>query len=298
MSPRTWTLLLRFAIACLLLAGGSVHAAYSCSVAVTGTGVIYAQGGSNRIDSTGTLTITCNRDVAADGNTLTYRIGADNGLNFSADRRVRLGATANYLDYALTRGAAVGGAATCADNSNWVLVSSANVMSGTISFGTAATASATWGFCLRVRGNQGNPAAGTYTDTVNVTAQYPATAAGALTSPAQLNYNIGASNVCVQNSFPSNMAFSYQSFQAAVQTRTQTIGVACSSGLPWTVAIAPAGGTLLGLNYTLTPLPVSGTGTGLAQSIVITGSMAAGQQGVCSTATCSASQAHTVTISY
>jgi spore coat protein U-like protein len=300
MSLRTWTFLLRFAIACVTLAGGSVHAAYSCSLAITDTGVIYAPGVGNRIDSTGTLTITCNRDVLADANTLTYRIGADNGVNYSnPNRRVRLGATSNYLVYSLTRGAAVGGAATCADASNWgQIIITANVMSGTLNFGAAATASVNWGFCLRVRGNQGSPMAGTYTDAVNVYAQYPAVLAGAITPAAQLNYSIGASNVCVLNSFPTDMAFSYNSFQAAAQTRTQTIGVACSSGLPWTVAIAPAAGTLLGLNYTLTRLPVSGAGTGSVQNIVITGSMAAGQQGVCSTASCSASQAHTITISY
>jgi hypothetical protein len=48
----------------------------------------------------------------------------------------------------------------------------------------------------------------------------------------------------------------------------------------------------------LTRAPAAGTGNGAAQNIVITGTMPAGQQGVCSTATCSASQAHTITISY
>ncbi|MDB5857959.1 MAG: hypothetical protein JWQ76_1648 [Ramlibacter sp.] len=300
MNPRNWTLLPRLVAACLLLAGGTAHAAYSCSLAITDTGVIYAKGAASRIDSTGTVTITCNRDVAADANTLTYRIGADNGAHYSnPDRRVRLGATANYLVYSLTRGAAVGGGATCADTSNWSQVTvPANTMSGTLNFGAAATATANWGFCLRVRGNQGNPTAGTYTDAVNVTAQYPATVAGAITPPAILNYSIGALNVCVLNSFPTDMAFSYNSFQAAAQTRTQTIGVACSNGLPWTVAVAPPTGTLLSLTYTLTRLPVSGTGNGATQNVVITGTMAAGQQGKCPTATCSASQAHTVTISY
>lgn len=300
MNARTWTLLLRLAAACLLLASGTAHAAYSCSLSITDTGVIYAQGGGNRIDATGTLTITCNRDVAADANTLSYRIGADNGANYSnPDRRVRLGATGNYLVYSLTRGAAVGGAATCADASNWgQIIVSANVMSGTLNFGAAASASANWGFCLRVRGNQGNPAAGTYTDALNVYAQYPNTLFGAVTPAATLNYSIGARNVCVLNSFPNDMAFSYNSFQAAAQVLTQTIGVACSNALPWSVAIAPTGGTLLGLNYTLTRAPASGTGNGATQNIVITGTIAAGQQGSCSTSTCSASQAHTLTISY
>jgi spore coat protein U-like protein len=300
MSPRPSTFLLRFAMAWLLLACGTAHAAYSCSLSITDTGVIYAQGGGSRVDATGTLTLSCNRDVAADANSLTYRIGADNGANYSnPDRRARLGATANYLVYSLTRGAAVGGAAACSDAGNWgQIVVSANVMSGTLSFGAAPTATATWGFCLRVRGNQGNPSAGTYTDAVNVYAQYPSTLFGAVTPAAQLNYSIGARNVCVLNTFPTDMAFSYNSFQVGAQVLTQTVKVACSNALPWTVAITPTTGTLLGLNYTLTRAPVSGTGNGATQNIVITGTMPAGQQGVCATSTCSASQGHTVTISY
>ena len=300
MSPPTWTFLLRLAMACLLLAGSGAHAAYSCSLAITDTGVIYRAGNNNRVDATGTVTITCNRDIAVDANTLTYRIGADNGANYAnPNRRARRGATGNYLVYTLTRGATVGGAATCADTSNWgQIIVTANVMSGTLNFGTSGTASANWGFCLRVRGNQGNPTAGTYTDIVNVYAQYPATLFGAITPAASLNYSIGVSNVCVLNSFPTDMSFTYNSFQPAVQVRTQTIKVACSNGLPWTVAIAPTTGTLLGLNYTLTRTPASGNGNGAAQNIVITGTMAGGQQGACTTATCSASKAHTVTITY
>src|SRR3954462_14661564 len=103
MSSPTWNRLLRLVIACLLLAGGSAHAAYSCSLAITDTGVIYRQGTTIRVAATGTLTITCNRDVAVDANTLSYRIGADNGVNYSnPNRRARLGATTNYLVYTLT----------------------------------------------------------------------------------------------------------------------------------------------------------------------------------------------------
>lgn len=297
MSARTWTFLLKLAAACLLLAGGSAHAVYSCSLSITDTGVIYNQGNNSRTDATGTVTITCTRDVSTDANSLTYRIGADNGLWYNNGLQTRLGATNNYLDYTLTRGATVGGSATCADTTNWSATTT-TVMNGTLAFGASASASATWGFCLRVRGNQGNPTAGTYTDAVGVYAQYPATTNGAITPPATLNYSIGARNVCVLNSFPTDMSFSYNSFQAAAQTRTQTIAVACSNNLPWTVAVAPTTGTLLGLNYTMTRAPVSGTGNGAAQNIVITATMAAGQQGRCTTSTCSASQAHTITISY
>jgi hypothetical protein len=137
----TWAMLLRLALSCLLLAGGSVHAAYSCSLVITDTGVIYRQGANNRVDATGTLTIHLqprrgDRRQHAD---LPHRRRQRRQLRQPRPPRAP-GATANYLDYSLTRGAAVGGAATCADTSNWgQIIVTTNVMTGTLNFGTAAT---------------------------------------------------------------------------------------------------------------------------------------------------------------
>lgn len=296
-SLRRW--LPRLLLAMPLAAAAPAHAAYSCNVVATSLGVIYARGGSNRIDATGTVTLTCTRDVAADANTLTYRIGVDYGDNWqNPNRRARRGASADYLRYSITRGATAGGAATCADTSNWEPpVLSPNVMNGTLNFGASATATVVWGYCMRVRGNQGNPTAGQYVDTLNVLAQYPATPFGAV-AIGPFTYTIGARNQCVLNTYPSDMVFNYNSFQATPQVVSQVFRLACNNNLPWSVAIAPAGGTLLGLNYTLAHTPASGTGNGNAQAITITGTMPAGQQGTCGTAQCSASQTHTLTITY
>jgi hypothetical protein len=63
------------------------------------------------------------------------------------------------------------------------------------------------------------------------------------------------------------------------------------------MALDATTGTLLGLNYSLA-LGVRSTGTGSPQLHTIIGSMAAGQAGTCAAGTCSASQPHTLTITY
>lgn len=287
--------LLRMLPAALFLVAGTAQAAYSCNVSATSVGVIYARGGANRVDVVGAVTLNCTRDLS-DANVLSYQIGANNGNHYAGgSRRVRRGTSGDYLDYSLTRGAAVGGAATCADSSNWDQGFS-NSMVGTVNFGAGSAASATWGFCVRIRGNQGNPTAGQYVDIVGLGAQYPMLTGA--TTTGTFTYTVGARNQCVMNSFPTEMNFNYNSFQPAPQVTTQTFRIACSNNLPWSVALAPANGTLLGLNYTLSRAPASGTGNGAAQDIVITGTMPANQQGTCATATCSATQPHTLTVTY
>lgn len=95
------------------------------------------------------------------------------------------------------------------------------------------------------------------------------------------------------------MQFSYTSFQTAAALASTSFAVTCVNGVPYTMALDAASGSLLGLNYTL-GLSRSGTitGNGLAQSTTISGTMAAGQAGTCALASCSASQPRTLTISY
>ena len=48
----------------------------------------------------------------------------------------------------------------------------------------------------------------------------------------------------------------------------------------------------------LTVSPASGTGTGATQTYTINGSIAAGQSGICASASCNASQTRTLTLSW
>ncbi|MBX3589208.1 MAG: spore coat protein U domain-containing protein [Ramlibacter sp.] len=280
------------------LCQGPAQAAYSCNVSVTSVGVLYTTTPRNQ-DANGTVTLICTR-AASDANTLTYRIKADNGLNASGNqRRVRLGATNKRLNYSIRRGTSPGGAATCGNNSNWKAANGNNgAMRGTLSFGASLSASVTWGYCARVRGNQGSPTGGVYTDTVQVFAQYPGTNAGALTSSVGLNYSVAVGNQCVFSTPPTGMSFNYTSFSATPQMAVQTFDLRCSDALPWSLAVTPASGNLLGLAYSLDLTPDTGTGTGVDQSITLTGTLPADQAGTCATGMCSASQPHTLTVTY
>lgn len=287
------------AAAAVSLCAMPAWAAYSCNVSVNSVGVLYTTNPVNQ-DANGTVVLTCTR-AASDANSLTYRIKADNGLNANGtQRRVRRGATNNRLNYSIRRGTAVGGAAACGNNSNWYapVNGNTNVMRGTLNFGTALVASATWGYCARVRGNQGNPTGGDYTDTVQVFAQYPGTNAGALTSSVSLNYSVGVGNRCVFNTTPTTLVFNYTSFSDTPQVAMQNFELRCNNALPWSLAVTPDTGTLLGLNYSLDLTPQSGMGTGADQAITLTGTLPADQAGNCATATCSASQAHSLIVTY
>lgn len=290
------------AVALGALMGGNAWAAYSCNVTATSSSVSYNPAANS--DSNGTVVLTCTR-AGTDATTLTYRIKADTSSNYTTQRRAQLGATASYFTYFLSRGTVVGGAAACGNSSTWFApaTGTTNVITGTLNFGTggALTQTATWGYCFRVRGTAGGnpvaPTVGTYTDPINVFAQYPNSDAGAITASAPISYNVNASPACAFNTFPAAMAFTYLSFGAA-RSASQSFNLICSNALAWSLAISPATAAVVGLGYSLAVSPASGSGTGAAQAINLTGTMPAGQPGSCATGSCSGTQAHTVTISY
>lgn len=281
-----------------LFSAHQAMATYSCNVSLDGTGALYST--SSNVDTTDTLTLNCSR-ASGDSNSLTYRIKANTGINPSGNqRRVRLGSSgSNYINYRLTRGASVGGSATCASSTNWLAPSTgtSNVITGTLSFGSNLTASAVWGYCIRLPSGS-SPTAGQYVDTVQVFAQYPNSDAGTLTASVPLTFTAGVGNQCVFRSFPATVNFAYTSFSPTDQVSTQTFDVRCSNSLAWTMTVSPASSTLLGLNYNFGVSPSSGTGTGLNQTITLTGTVPAGQAGTCSNAVCTATQTHSIIISY
>lgn len=283
----------------LWLCSPTTWAVYSCTVTATSVGAIYIQGSNS--DISGSVVLNCSRS-ASDANILSYRIKAGAGLQPSgSQRQVQLGATANRLNYLLSRGTTAGGSATCRNTSNWEAptIGTRNVITGTLNFGTSLAATVTWGFCIRVRGTQGMPTAGIYTDTIDVFAQYPNSDAGALTPTSMLNYTLGVNNQCVFNSFPGALTLTYVAFSTTAQTASTTFSLRCSNGLPWSVSVSPANTTLLGLKYDITASPASGIGNGnIGQVINLQGIIQAGQAGTCPVSTCSQAQIHTITIDY
>ena len=283
------------ALTCLAAPG---WAAIECSMTATSVGAFYNSGGN--VDVTGSAVLTCTR-LSTDATSITYRLKADLGANATGTtRRVRhQDGSANYLSYILRR------AATCGNNTNWQApaTGTTNVQTGTLSFGTALTASYTQPYCIRLRGTPGgNPAAppaGSYADVFNVLAQYPNSDTGAITPGAPANYSVGVNPGCAFMSLPSTMAFAYTAFSASAVSQTRNFNLRCNTGVTWAVAISPASAALVGLNYNMTiPSGASGTGNGANQAVTVQATFPANQAGTCSAASCSGTQAHTLTITY
>lgn len=283
----------------LSLCRSLAHAAYSCTVSASSVGLLYAT--PNPADVTGTATLTCTR-AAGDANSLTYRLKADDGLNATGTapyRRVRLGSTGNRLYYSLRRSSG------CNNNTNWraPATGTSDVQTGTLNFGAALVASTSLSYCIRVRvnagGNPAAPAAGVYTDSFNIFAQYPNSDFGALSPDAPVSMTVGVSNQCVFNTYPGNLNFNYTAFSTTAQTASTSFLLRCSTSLPWSITVSPATSTLLGLRYQIAPSPASGSGNGnTGQAVTLTGTMQAGQAGTCAAASCTGSQSHTVFINY
>ncbi len=143
----------------------------------------------------------------------------------------------------------------------------------------------------------------------------PSVPAQALTATGVFNVTINFTSVCTVNTAGLAPAFNYTSRQAtpAAFATAQSFSVTCTNGVPYTMALdaggtgytgtftAPTGtytNTASGLIYSLT-LPAATAGTGAAQTYALTGSMAAGQAGTCTTlGGCAFVDTHTLTITY
>lgn len=270
------------------VASVDASAAFSCStVTVTAISTAYNPAAATNNDSAGTWTATCTRGATTDATTVTYQLGADNGANFNGTfRRVRLGAT--LYTYALYQDA--GFTTQWQDGNNTQRIDVTFNFSGPVP--QTVTVSGT--FYVRIFGSQTAGAPGTYTDTVTVTLRNPPGA----NPTATLVVNAITSTFCTITVPPGNVSFSYTSKQGSAANASTNFGVRCTNTTPYTMALDATSGTLLGLNYTLALSQSSASGTGVTQTYSINGTIAAGQAGTCSTATCSGSQTRTLTVTY
>lgn len=276
------------------------QAAYSCTVTASSSSLVFDA--SFLYMSTQTMTdsatLTCTR-AFSDANTLSYRLKATDGLYSDGQqpyRRLRIGSTTAYLDYALQRGASCSNANT----SNWraPTTGTSNVETGTLSFGSSLVASTTMSYCIRIPAML-FPTAGQYTDTFEIFAQYPDSNTGALSPSALVSFNAGVGEQCVFHTYPGSLVFNYSAFTQTPQTASTAFVLRCNSGLAWSVGVSPATAVLSGLRYQIGASPASGTGNGnIGQTVTLTGTMQAGQAGTCTGSTCSNTQQHTLTITY
>jgi spore coat protein U-like protein len=128
-------------------------------------------------------------------------------------------------------------------------------------------------------------------------AAIPAAHAGSI-APT-FNVTVNLTSKCQVTTAPTDVAFTYTSFQAAAANASSNYAVQCTNSLPYTMALdATATNIVAGLNYALSLSAASGTGSGAAQNYTVNGTMAAGQGGTCALGSCSGTEGRTLTIAY
>lgn len=274
----------------LALAANAASAAITCT-SITSTGFTTAYVPNTTVSTQLSFTITCNRGSTSDPTTLSYSVKADNGLTpqGNANRAsLLLGGVTSYINYDVYT-------PSCS-TTQW----KNNVaISGTVTWSATQTGNATdtepfWGCIVTAQ----NPTtAGSYTDSIGITATYnPGT--GNTTLPGTIPVTIYAPANCVINPAPGNVNIIYPAFSAVAQSSTTSFGATCTSPMPYSLSVSPATGTLAGVNYNVTLGTTSATGTGTLQTHTITVTAPAGQGGTCAGATCTATQTHTLTVTY
>lgn len=295
---------LRLALATLLCTCAlQAHAAINCALSSTSVNLNYVNGQGTTSNASGTITLNCTR-LAGDANTQTYWVGIDFGTRTGTPRRVfRHGGTtvtADRLNVSIRKNGTT---------TEWTDTGTARV-NGTLNFATALSASVALTYDFLVTAGQTGRTAGIYDEVFTASLQLTTTGAVVATTTFVPTVSIIANcfvgqvatgNLAAGAISPSTLTLPYTSFATADQTANMTFTVDCTRNTTYTLAIAPASGTLLGLNYTLALSPPGTpaiTGTGLAQPYTVTGTITSGQAGTCSTATCSATQSTTLTVTY
>ena len=293
MTTQIFLILRAFSFVCtLILATTSQAANYTCSLgSISNVSLNYDPNTQTATTATGSVTVNCAKSGGS-GSALVYlELGSDGGIHASGSQsRGQNGS--NTLNYGVWRDSNYTQA--------WASASSSRLKASINSSSSNTSYTFTYYFSIPA---QQNAAAGNYTDTQTIRLYQSNTALGASTASSSgstsLNITLVTLARCTLSSPPGNIQFNYTSFQIAVASASTSFAVTCVSGVPYTMALDASSGTLVGLDYSLS-LSKTGTqtGSGVAQSASINASMAAGQAGTCSSGSCTASQARTLTITY
>jgi spore coat protein U-like protein len=295
---------LRIALAALLCTCAlQAHAAVSCALSATSVNLNYVNNQFTNANASGTITLNCTR-LAGDPNNQAYWVSINFGTQTGTPRRVfrHGGGTANAdrIDVSIYKNGTT---------TNWTNTGGGRV-NGTLNFAAALTASVVLTYDFRAAALQNGNTAGIYDEVFTASLQLTTAGAVAATTTFVPTISIvaqcfvgqvAAGNAATGAVSPSTMTLAYTSFAAVNQTANMGFTVHCTRNTTYTLALTPTAGTLLGLNYTLALTPPGTptiTGTGLAQPYTVTGTIASGQAGTCSTGACTATQNATLTVTY
>ena len=268
------------ALAALLLPG-TASAAISCSITSSGFVAAYDPNSGLTNVTAASFTVTCTKGLAGDPNSVNYSVRVNDGANPQGiNNRASMGA--QTIRYDVYRDAGC--------TSKW---KGGTAITGTVNTPSVGTFSATSNFYGCILPGL-TPAAGTYTDTVTMTATLALSPS--VTVTGTFGVTISTPATCSYSTPAADLTFNYTSFGAAVNP-TSSFGVTCTLGLVYTMALDATAGTTLGLNYSLALSTPNSVGTGVQQTHSINGSMAAGQAGTCA-GVCSSTTARVITLTY
>jgi len=278
--------ILKLTVLSILLSAASAKAAITCSLSVSNINQIYDPASSVHNDSTGSITLNCTRALS-DATSTTYWIGITNGEAAPQQRLTRQSGT-ETLTYTTFRNSAF--------NQTWN--DSGGGISGTLNFSssTATSASTNIPYYFRITRQQTGKPAGIYDDTPTVMMRF--TQSGSNQATATLTPVATILSACSFSTVPGPIVLNYVSFSNSPVTSGTNFSVNCSSGTPYALALNATSGTLLGLSYSVSLNASSATGNGSPQAYTVSSSIAANQSGNCSSASCSATQSYTVTLTY
>jgi len=283
--------------AVLLLCTGTVaQAAINCNISSPGANTNYE---GVAVTAQSSFSINCTR-LAADPGTAAYSLRPSNGLNPSGQTN-NAAFGANRLAYAHFKDSICTAPWRASGNSS-------NAFEGDINFiGTALTATVNGSFWVCISGGL-SYAAGVYNDTVTMTLSYNNGTGNKLNASANDTHPISINTVpsCTISSAPGNLNFSYTAFQGTASTASTSFSTTCTTSLGYSMSVTAASGVASGVNYGLNlntsasggSIPLGSVGTGALQTFYINGSAPAAQAGTCGASGCSASQSHSLIITF
>jgi hypothetical protein len=302
---------LRLALAALLCTVAlQAQAAITCTLTPTSVNVNYVNGQNSNANASGSITINCTR-LSTDPITTSYFVSIDYGTRTRNPRQVfRTGGGTGNSDQLNISIFKSGSTTNWAEKNNELVSGTLNLPQSVNGNSTSASQSLTYDF--RVPSGLTGNTAGIYDEifitSLQLTNNGPIQASAAFTTTVSITAmcfigQVASGNTSPGAISPSTMTLNYTSFAAAPQSTAMTYTVNCTNTTPYSMDLSPSSGVLLGLAYTVKFDNGLGTKTGLigsgfAQPYTVTAAIAAGQAGACSTATCGATQATTITVTY
>lgn len=288
-------LVVKFFLVAAFAACGSAHAV-TCNVTATSVplSTLYATGTATEV--TGTISVTCTKQTGDPAGKPDIYIGINQGAPPAGRTMTRQNGTQTltYEIYHKNYGSGIwneaSGIKPPSNNDGGVVYKMDN---------TTVAQNFPLPYYLRIPTPQTFAPAGIYDDlAVSVTVRL-STDTGAILAATSFGVSANIQHSCYFSSAPAPLSMNYTSFTSTPATGNAAFQLSCTYNSPYTLTIGPpVTGTLLGLNYSLALSAPSGTGTGGPQSFSVNGTVASGQSGTCATSSCSASQAHTITVGF